>query len=183
MDRASRSKTAPLARPPFPIRGWRALALVTAWLAAPAVVAAQPVARFVSPVEGEIVAGLTEVRLEILDGAAPVERIEVAVDGETVGTARPPGFAFVWLAPATGLAGRTLHAAIVVGGEVVERLSLRTSNVRVAGGRSRDPGARAMLNRRAASFHVIARRIQSPFLCANVRPSSSYNSNAPSAPG
>src|SRR5688572_10499176 len=59
----------------------------------------------------------------------------------------------------------------------------RTSSVRRAGGRMRDPGDSLTLNVRDASFQFIARRMKSPFLCANVLPSSSYRANAPLTPG
>lgn len=99
-------------------------------------------ARFVSPAPGEIVAGWTEVRLEVLDPHSDqsrldriteriVERIDVSVEGVPVGSALPPGFSFSWMAPAAGLGGAALRAEVVAAGRVVEVLSLPTGSVRI----------------------------------------------------
>jgi VWFA-related protein len=99
---------------------------------------AAPFARFVSPAPGEIVAGWTQVRLEVRDPLADqsrvdriVERIDVSVEGVPVGSALPPGFSFSWMAPAAGLGGAALRAEVVSAGRVVEVLSLPTGSVRI----------------------------------------------------
>jgi Ca-activated chloride channel family protein len=124
-SRSIRGASATLAR-------WAAGVAVTAALApGPHAPAAAQVARFVAPAAGEIVAGPTEVRFEVLDETSGIERIEVFLDGRMVGTARPSSYTFSFSAPATGLGGATLEAVVVAGGRAVERLSLRTSSLRV----------------------------------------------------
>jgi Ca-activated chloride channel homolog len=67
-----------------------------------------------------------EVRFEILDASADVERIDVFVGGRLIGAARPPAFRLDWNAPA-GSAGARIAAGVYIGGHLVERLEVLAS--------------------------------------------------------
>lgn len=82
------------------------------------------VVELLSPVDGDVVAGETEVRVAV-DGAQ-VERVDVYVRGRLVGSAVPPEWRFTWTAP-LDLSGTEIVALAYAGGSVVTRASVRTA--------------------------------------------------------
>lgn len=89
-------------------------------------------ARFLSPVDGDLVIGATQVRFEVDDRGVPVERIDVYVEGLLIGSALPPEWSFEWRAP-SGLVNVPIVAGVFAGGEMVERVTIHTSEALVFG--------------------------------------------------
>jgi VWFA-related protein len=80
---------------------------------------------FMSPRDGELVAGDVQFKLHVRDGA-DVSRIDVYVAGTLAGTAEPPTWSFAWSAPA--LVGASIVAIAFDGtGRPGERVRIKSS--------------------------------------------------------
>lgn len=79
-----------------------------------------------SPADGSIVVGPTEFRVAVEAGAA-IDRVDLYVDGQLIGTVRAPGWSLEWTPPTT-LTAATLLAVAYRGEEVVEQTKIRTSD-------------------------------------------------------
>jgi Ca-activated chloride channel homolog len=106
-------------------RSLSAAGLLTLCLvAAPAI--AEGVVAFVSPRDGELVAGDTRFSFRVRDGA-DVARIDVYVGGTMAGSALPPGWSFHWTAPSTLVAAPIEAVAFDAADHQVERVRIRTA--------------------------------------------------------
>ena len=83
---------------------------------------------FVRPLDGDIVAGLTEFTFAVQPGEPAVERIDVYVEGLLIGSATAPGWNFAWTAEQP-LKGTQIIAVVFAAGQLLEKASIRTSDM------------------------------------------------------
>lgn len=103
------------------------LALAILALSAPATGAVQ----ILSPPPGAVLAGPSEFEFRIDDGVS-ADRIDVYVGGRLIGTARPPGWRFIWV-PRQGPVTQTSIVAVAYDGNaVVGRAQLETSDATIS---------------------------------------------------
>ena len=89
-------------------------------LAASAALAAEPRARFLAPVDGDLIVGRTEIRFAVDSREPGIERIDVYSDDLLIGSARPPEWSLAWDAPA----GKAVElvAAVYAAGRLVDKI-------------------------------------------------------------
>jgi Ca-activated chloride channel family protein len=81
---------------------------------------------FVSPHDGEVLAGDVQFQLHVRDGA-DVARVDVYVAGKLAGTALPPSWSFVWSAPAL-VAAPIVAIAFDAAGRPGERARIKSAD-------------------------------------------------------
>jgi len=97
-------------------------------LAAVAIAAAAPAAnlvQFVSPQAGDLVAGMTQIQLAVVNGTHHIERVDLYVRGRLIGTAFPPEWSLTWDAP-TDITADGIDAVVYEAGAMVGRVRLDT---------------------------------------------------------
>jgi VWFA-related protein len=82
---------------------------------------------FVTPRDGDLIAGDTRFSFRVQEGAA-VSRVDVYVAGTLVGSALPPDWSFRWTATHSLVGATILAVAFDASGDPVERVRIRTSD-------------------------------------------------------
>jgi VWFA-related protein len=99
---------------------------LTALLLLAATVARGADVAFVSPRDGEVLAGDVHFQLHVRDGA-DVSRVDVYVAGKLAGTALPPSWSFMWSAPAL-IAAPIVAVAFDASGRPGERARIKSAD-------------------------------------------------------
>jgi len=88
--------------------------------------------RFLSPEQGALLIGTTDVRFEVIDDEPEVDRIDLYVQGRLIGSAFSPEWSLSWDAPSEA-AGSELVAVAFSGDHLVEKSRLATYEAAFSG--------------------------------------------------
>jgi len=97
--------------------------LITAGLVT--VAGAGNLVQFISPQPGDLVAGLTQIQLSVVNNTRHIERVDLYVKGRLIGTAFPPEWSLTWDAP-TDIAADGIDAVVYEDGSMVGKVRLNT---------------------------------------------------------
>jgi VWFA-related protein len=107
----------------FRLRTLFCAALAIAALSIP--VGAGNLVQFISPQPGDLVTGMTQIQLAVINGTRHIERVDLYVRGRLIGTAFPPEWSLTWDAP-TNVSADGIDAVVYEDGSMVGKVRLDT---------------------------------------------------------